>query len=191
MPRPPVPDPPPDTYNTTLVCDLNRKQWFRMTNINVRSLFSGSGSRAMERVFGGITGTGRLARISRVFFPGTASDVQADGNGWFIYPKIETPWYRLGQEGRKRIRFVYVSYDLRTPAPTNPLYVGYLTSPTVGTEYKAAGYLPSTEEYKRLRVPINKFPYGIAFYVQSYEGIEVLRLYDLAVEAQAAERSRI
>ena len=51
--------------------------------------------------------------------------------------------------------------------------------------------LPLTNGYRRVRLPVNKFPYGIAFYVETTEPTGFIRVYDLAVEAQAAERSRV
>jgi len=189
--RPPVPEPAPDTYNTTLVVDLNRKGWFRMSNMNSLCFISSSGSSGMERLWGGLSGYARLGRFGPVFYPPEGVE-QIDGNTIPVLPRFETPWYRLGQEGRKRVRFAYLSYDCMGYSPvTAPVRVGYLTSSPTGSDYAQAGVLPLTNGYRRVRLPINKAPYGIAFYVETIAPTGFIRVYDLAVEAQAVERSRV
>lgn len=98
----------------TLVCDLNSRQWFRFTNIDSTSYVASSGSIAMERMWAAIAGTSRLARIGPIFFPALTGASIQDANGAAVLPMFQTPWYRLAQEGRKRTRFVYLSYDVRT-----------------------------------------------------------------------------
>jgi hypothetical protein len=165
-------------------------------------------------------GTGRLGRISPCFFPALDGTTIADDNGVNVLPFFETPWYTLGQEGRKRVRFVYLSYDVRTgtgldlsdmPAswrsglqvedeqiPANGaraitpgvLDVGYILSPQ-DTNYIAAGNYPSTSTYTRFRLPVGKFPYGIGFRVRQLQPSTVTRVLDLAVDAHGAERGRV
>jgi hypothetical protein len=189
--RPPVPEPAPGgLYNTTLICDLNRKQWFRFSNVDAYSYISGGGTAAMERVWAGISGSHRLARIGPCFYPDDGGE-QVDGNLVRVAPRFETPWYRLGLEGRKRVRFAYLSYACRCFSPViEPLRIGYILSPG-DTNYSQAGVLPLTSGYRRVRLPVNKYPYGIAFFVETIEPIGGLHVYDLAVEAQATERSRV
>jgi len=144
--------------------------------------------------------------------------VENDDNGTPVLPTFETPWYRIAPEGRKRIRFVYLSYDVRIatgladdyatkredptlPPPTPPppptalaltpvLDVGYIRSPQQSS-YTTIGQLPVTTEYRRFRLPVNQFPYGVAFRVRQLTATAVTRVFDLGVEAQAAERSRV
>lgn len=190
--QPPLPDQGPDgTYNTTLVCDLNRKQWFRFGNFGATVYFSSSGSLGMERIWGGFPGTARLVRIAPCFYPNVNVE-QVDDNGYVVKPRFETPWYRLGEEGRKRIRFGYLSFDARAQAPvTLPLRISYATTPQSGGTYKGVAFFPITAEYSRLRFPINRSPYGIMFMVEAIDRTKTVRIFDLAVEAQAKERSRV
>ena len=207
----------------TLICDLNRRQWFRFSNLDVKFYIASSGASDMERVWAGINGTHRLARIGPCFFPTFDTSMIVDDNGVSVRPVFETPWYRMGQEGRKRIRFVYLSYDVRTGAPavaedqaaewrashlqesfesgvqtlipapklaTPVLDVGYVRSPQQ-VSYTSAGQLSASSEYTRFRLPIKKFPYGMAFRVQQIADSTVTRVFDLAVESQGAERSRV
>jgi len=193
--RPPPPDNSGGAYEITLVCDLNRKQWFRLSNIKCISMFAGAGSQqnyaVMDKVYASITGTARLARLAPMFYPNDGQP-QVDDNGVNVLPRFETGWYRLSAEGRKRIRFAYLSYDARTfDTNTSPVRVGYLVSQSFGKDYQQAGTLPNSTGYKRLRLPINKFPYGIAFYVEAVQQVGALRIYDIGVEAQSSERSRV
>jgi len=204
----------------TLVCDLNRRQWFRFTNIDCPTFIASGGSTGMERIWGAIAGTKRLALMGPCFFPVFTTSLIADANGTTVLPTLETPWYRLAQEGRKRIRFAYLSYDVRTGAPllrddlpaqwrdldelgnehprvapapkasTPILDVGYIRSPQQ-TTYVDLGQLPATSEYTRKRLALGQFPYGVGFKITQTAASTVTRLFDLAVEAQPAERSRV
>ena len=174
----------------TLVCDLNRRQWFRLGNIQALTLISSGGSRGMERIWGGMQGTQRLARLGPMFFPAPSSDPVADDNGQFVLPSFETPWYRLAEEGRKRVRFAYLSYDTRSSGSSEVVELDYMTTPQADA-YTTAGLLPPGNEYDRFRIPVGKFCYGIAFHVHQIAGASVFRVFDIAVEASAAERSRV
>jgi hypothetical protein len=206
-----------DGLTDTLVCDLNRRQWFRFSNIAAVSSFSSGGTTGMERIWVGIKGTSRLARISACFFPSTATGLQVDGNGSNVMPYLETPYYKLSAEGRKRVRFLYLSYDARNgtlgrtddrpvswqrqlreeddplPLPTGTgdlIECSYILSPQ-DTTWIDAGGLPPTSGYARYRLPVGKFPYGIAFQVKQVAPTTVTRINDLAVDAHGAERSRV
>jgi hypothetical protein len=215
-----------DGVAVTLVCDLTRRTWVRFTNIKAQAYLHSIG--AQEKLWACRSGANRLVSLSEVFFP-TFVGVQQDDDGTPVLPVFETPWYRLSEEGRKRTRFAYLSYDVRTTDPAadrsipmhwraeyHPegaamqrmeefttemngaavlalaklLEVGYITSPHV-SDYTIAGTLPETTKYSRYRLPINKNPYGIAFRVRQTGGSHVTRIYDLATEAQADERSRV
>lgn len=172
----------------TLVCDMNQRQWFRFTNVNASSYIESGGSAGMERIWAGITGAGRLARIGPIFFP-TPGGVVADADGTNVLPEFETPWYRLAQEGRKRVRFAYLSYDIRG-AGGDALELGYMRGPQ-NPSYTIMGQLPFTGDYSRFRLPVGQFPYGVAFRVRQTQPSNVTRVFDFALEAQAAERSRV
>jgi hypothetical protein len=188
---PPLPVPAPDTYATTLICDLNRKKWFRFSNVNAITFFTGGGRTGMERVWAGFSGYDRLVRIGPTFYPDDGAP-QKDADGWVVQPRIETPWYRLGEEGRKRARFGYLSYDCRTfDGKTRPIRIGYATSPQNDATYSTISVMPNTLGYTRHRFALNRAPYGIMFYVEACDEIGSMSIFDLAVEAWAEERSRV
>ena len=179
---------------TTLVCDLNRRQWFRFSNINALTYFSSAGSADAEKLWAGDDVTGSLMELSRCFFPdAVGSGDHADADGLPIQPRFETAWYRLGQEGRKRIRFAYLSYDVpKTPsAGFNPLIsIAYMGSPQ-GAFVSAGNIVAGTSGYTRRRVPLGKNPYGVAFAVAVTDGAARTRIFDLGIEAEPIERSRV
>jgi hypothetical protein len=208
-----------DNIAVTLICDLNKRQWYRFTNIAAVSMWASGGTRGMERVWAGIKSTQRLARIGPCFFPALDGTMIADDNGLNVLPFFETPWYRLGQEGRKRVRFAYLSYDIRTgaaaaadvpggwrrgyqledegPLESAPhagvpgmLEAGYVLSPQ-DTGYTTAGTYPSTAKYTRFRLPVGKSPYGIGFRVRQLAPSTVTRIFELGVDAHPVERGRV
>jgi hypothetical protein len=208
-----------DGVAITLICDLQRRTWFRFSNIRARAYIHSLG--AQEQLWGCRQGAYRLAALSNCWFP-TLTEIERDDDGTDVLPIIETPWYRFGDEGRKRIRFAYTSYDCRATAPAaqtpmnwrgqpdnegqvldpfdenkaavaalqQMLEVGYIRNPT-DTQYVVAGRLPETVDYRRFRLPVAKHPYGLAFRVRQIAPSYVTRLYGMAVEASASERSRV
>ena len=205
-----------DGISVTLICDLTKRQWFKFTNVPALSYVASPGANGMERIWAGMQGTQRLGRMGPCFFPVLEAGSIVDANGVTVLPEFETPWFRLSQEGRKRVRFGYLSYDARVPTaivlegtedePTVPeppppppavlaelapvLEFSYITSPQ-RANYTVAGILPSTDEYRRFRLPIGKMPYGIAFRVKQTAATSATRIFDLGVEAQSLERGRV
>jgi hypothetical protein len=206
----------------TLICDLNRRSWFRFTNIRALSYIRSIGTQ--ENLWAGRAGSGKLTSLADCFFPPTTfSPVDDDGSP--VLPLLETPWYRLTQEGRKRMRFAYASYDVRTSgatamewreqiaeheqvlhaaapavestlaataplAETPMLECGFITNPS-DLGYTVIGNLPATTGYTRYRLPIGRHPYGLALRIRQIAASSVTRIYDLGLQAQPDERSRL
>ena len=217
-----------DNVAVTLICDLNRRAWFRFNNIRARGYIHSIGEQ--EQLWGCRKDAARLIDLSDCFFPARVALI-ADADGTPVLPTIETPWYRLAEEGRKRVRFAYLSYDARASLPVgrsagveesisqswrgypdsegqvletiaqeangqarttlgHMLELGYITNPHDLT-YDIAGGLPPTSKYERYKLPLGKHPYGIAFRIRQLTPSYVTRIYDLALAAQADERSRL
>lgn len=118
-----------DGIVVTLICDLNKRQWFRFTNLNAQLYLASASGVGMERIWAGLTGTGRLARIGPCFFPSFTTAQVQDGDGTAVLPSFETPWYRLSrEEGKKRSRFAYLSYDVRSPGSAPSVADDYASS---------------------------------------------------------------
>jgi hypothetical protein len=103
-----------DGQALTLVCDLVRRTWFRFSNIKSKAYIHSIGPE--EQLWGGRQGAKRLTALSNCFFP-TLTELQVDADGTNVLPVLETPWYRFGDEARKRVRFAYTSYDCRLALP--------------------------------------------------------------------------
>jgi hypothetical protein len=207
-----------DGINDTLVCDLNSRQWFRFSNIAAVSMWASGGTVGMERIWAGILGAHQLGRLSACFFPVTSGVHAADANGVNVLPYLETGFYKLAQEGRKRVRFAYLSYDARSgtlavdegaswqrrlreeeyvngsgpiaAASGDVLSLAYILSPQ-DTTWTPAGTLPLTSAYTRYRLPVGKAPYGIAFQLSQTAPTTVTRISDLAVDAHPIDRGRV
>jgi len=186
----------------TLVCDLTTRSWFRFTNIRALSYVRSVGTQ--ENLWGGRAGTGRLTSLAECFFPPVlgAGQSDVDDDGTPVLPSFETPWFRLQEEGRKRVRFSYLSYDARVAglaavaertqlATESPmLECGFITNPH-DLNYTVAGTLPATSGYTRYRLPVGRHPYGLALRVRQVAPSVVTRVYDFALQASTDERSRL
>ena len=205
-----------DGISFTLICDLNQRAWFRFTNVNALSYIRSVG--IQETLWGGRKGTSRLMSLSPCFFPPTPTNPTLDGDGAPVLPLFETPWYRLAEEGRKRVRFAYASYDVRETgaramqwregievpehlpevingvearAAGDPiLEFSFITSPQEAV-YQPMGALPPTSEYTRYRLPIGRHPYGLALRCRQVAPSSVTRVFDIALQAEQEERSRL
>lgn len=174
----------------TLICDLNRRTWFRFANVRANCFIRSVG--VQEEVYFGVREHNRLAGMSDCFFPDRSVGNAIDDDGIAVLPVFETRWQRLGDEGRKRVRDVYVSYDLRGDGAevlAGALDVAAILSPESST-YVSAGGVPSTTEYTRYKLPIGADPYGIGFRFRQVQPSVVTRIYDYAIEAEPEEKSR-
>ena len=192
-----------DGTNDTLVCDLNARQWFRFSNIAAGSMWASGGTVGMERIWAGIIGSSKLARLSSCFFPSQTGLPETDANGNDVLPYFETGYYKLAPEGRKRVKFVYLSYDARSGTLSDvsgadqqwttggPAFTcAYILNPQ-DTTWTQAGDYPLTDRYSRYRLPVGKAPYGIAFQVAQIIPTTVTNISDIAVVAEAIDRGRV
>ena len=102
-----------DGIAVTLVVDLNRRTVFRFTNVDATCYIQAVG--AQEKLWFGRGSANRLGELSSCFFPVFTTTANADADGTAVLPSFETAWFRMGEEGRKRIRHAYMSYDVRAP----------------------------------------------------------------------------
>jgi hypothetical protein len=204
-----------DGTAVTLICDLNRRAWFRFTNIKASCYIRSIGTQ--EEAWAGNTTAKRLISMAETFFPSGLTTRQ-DEDGTPVLPVLETAWERLSEEGRKRVRFIYASYDVRagTGVTANDWrhvngydpreeeaepFVGdvnhmvelsYMTTVSGDpAKYVVAGALPATTEYSRKRLPVGRHPYGLALRVRGLAGADLNNIFDLGIEAASEERSRI
>lgn len=97
-----------NTHIDTLVCDLNRRTWSRMTNFGFTTYVRGSLD--SSETWGGLgTTVGRVAKISPIFTPSSTNYL--DGDGTPVLPEFETAYFRFGPMD-SRIHRLFVGYEL-------------------------------------------------------------------------------
>lgn len=128
-----------DGIGITLVCDLQRRTWFRFSNIKAQAYIHSIGAQA--QLWGCRQGSQRLTALSTCFFPLVDANPEIDDDGTAVLPVIETGWSRFGEEARKRMRFIYTSYDCRMTGITP-----YESMRSVGDEVVEADVLDSRRE---------------------------------------------
>lgn len=154
-------------FVTCLVCDLARKVWAEWTNIpatNFAHFAAGSGTAlytGQEELFFGNLGSPRVGRLSSLWTPGSSFSNDADGTA--VLPVLETGYYVLGGNQKKRIRSVYVTYDMRAAGGVSPtLAVAVTFGPENGAPYTTlAQSLPTTTAIARKHAQVRRSVTGM------------------------------
>lgn len=180
---------------TTLVCDLQRKAWTEWTNIQAALFFhraAGPGTALIdgsEELFFAHRSLPRIGKISTLWTPSTA--LSADGDGSIVLPSIETPFYDMGNESIKRIRNLYITYDIRTAGASPALRVSYTVDPSPGAAYvTATPDLITTLVQQRRAVGIRKAALGVALKIEQVGASADTRIFGIEAEGHAWEQSR-
>jgi hypothetical protein len=181
----------------TLVCDLVDRTWFRFRNINATCYVDSE--IGVEEVWWGVDssvptlGADRVCRLSPLLFGPTEYDPEVgipavadsiDGNGLPVLGRLRTGWIKLGPEGVKRMRHVYLSH-LTQANPSNKAdvyQIGYRLSPFPNLSPMSLGNVPANPRYKRNRLRVDRRSYGIQVDVTQIAPVYVSRLYDLAID---------
>lgn len=180
---------------TTLVCDIPRKVWTEWTNINAacfvhRAAAPGVPGQSMsdEELFFGSAVLPRIGRVSSLWTPSATYAYDADGNP--VQPVLETPYYRVGGLSRKRMRFIYVGYDLRTMGGGSVLSLAFTLSPEPGAPYTAMYNLPNTTRFRRKRLRLARGDLGVGLRIAQGGPSASTRLYSIETEAHPWETPR-
>ena len=183
------------TVVTTLVCDLNRKVWTEWTNINAANFAhrpAGPGTALFgggEELFAAHISLPRLVTLSGLFSPATANAADADGAA--VLPSLETPFYNMGFSGIKRIRNLYVAYDIRSAGASPLLRVSTVLTPESGAAYtQVAPDLITTTKMRRAPVGVRKPALGVGLKIAQIGASADTRLYGVEAEGHPEERSR-
>jgi hypothetical protein len=179
-----------DAYVDFLMFDIDKRAWFRFTNIRAYNFATQFGS-ADELYFSNRdTSSKQIGKLSGIFSP--ASGVKNDADGDAVAPVLETGLFPLEGQGKKRVRHIYVSHDTRDAASDNPVQtVSYLTDPSSDSYTALSPTLTETTGRERERVAVNEEPlYGVAVKVAQTNASSETRLYALEVDAHPLEGSR-
>lgn len=180
---------------TTLVCDLNRKVWTEWTNIpaaNFAQRPAGPGTALFgggEELFAAHLGLPRIITLSGLFSPVLANAADADGAA--VLPSLETPFYNMGFSGQKRIRNLYVAYDIRTAGGSPVLRASAVTTPESGAAYtQLSPDLITTTQQRRAPVGVRKPALGVGLKIVQVGASADTRLYGIEAEGHPRERTR-
>jgi hypothetical protein len=192
---------PPEALPVTLCCDLNNRTWFRLSNIDVTCYIESESG--VEEMWGGLDVGKRLIKISPTFYghvdlpesgviPPTVVD-SVDGDGKPVLPLLDTGFKKLGPEGVKRLRHIYLSHQSqRTTTPAEIFSVEYRVNPApIRSDFMVAGTVPSEQQYTRSRVNVGRRGYGIQVVVRQVLPTYLTRLYDVAVGEWAQDRGKL
>jgi len=198
---------PDEQRPVTLVCDLGSRTWMRFKNVHATCYVDSE--IGPEESWWGVDsyvpalGQNKTSRLSQLFFgpnefdpdnpPGSAPDA-VDGNGLAVLPHIRTGFIRLGQEGVKRLRHVYVSH-MTQAIPTNRADVYQISArvnPLPHVDMPAAiGSIPAYPAYRRNRLRLDRRGYGVQVDIQAVQPAYLSRLYDISVDEWAQDRGKL
>ena len=178
----------------TLVCHIQSRRWFRMSNTKALSFGRKMAADGEELYFGDSTEP-RVNSMSSCFNP--TSTVKNDADGTAVAPILETPYYDLA-ESKSTVRKVFVNYDLRDAASDNPvLTLSTILSPELTSYTDVVGQsgsaytLAETTERTRVRRLLRKATFGLGLKLAQSNASATTRLYSLAAEAHGREDSRV
>jgi hypothetical protein len=179
-----------DAFVDLLVCEIKTRAWLRFTNIRAYNFANQFGSTDELYFSNRDTSSKKIGKLSAIFNP--VAGVKNDADGDAVTPVLETSFYALGSQYRKRWRHVYVSYDVRDAASDNPaLTVSYLTSPEATSYTALSPTLPETTVRTRVRRAIGTTPsYGIALKIAQSNASSDTRGYSLEADVRPLEGSR-
>lgn len=180
---------------STLVCDLTRKVWTEWTNVPAvmfaqrpagpgTSLFGGD-----EELFFAHSTKPRIGTVSSLWTP--SQTYQADADGTAVLPSLETPFYRVGAYDQKRIRRIFMGYDLRAGSGGTALAISYVLTPEPNAAYTAmTPNMPSSTKYQRKNTRVGRFALGVGFKITLSATAADAKLYSIEAEAHPFEPER-
>ena len=175
--------------------DIVDETCYEMTNIAARMFsqrFAGPGTATFggaEELFFGHRTLPRVGKMSTCWMPSAA--VANDGDGTAVLPVLETPFYKIGGSGKKRIRRAYITYDLRTSGGAAALAADYVLTPDEGAPYTAlSGSLPLTTKDTRSRLEIRQRGIGVALRLRQTAASADTRIADIELELNPYEQVR-
>lgn len=190
----------------TLVCDLITRVWLRLKNVHATAYIDSMIDE--EEVWWGVDSTvpslgqNRICKLSPLLFGRNEFDPEGttptapdavDGNGLAVLPSLRTGWQKLGPEGVKRMRHVYISHvtQAQTQNLADVLQVRARLSPYPNLDPYIVGQLPANPRYTRKRLRVDRRAYGIQIEVEQVLPSYLSRLYDISVDNWAQDRGKL
>jgi hypothetical protein len=179
------------TYVDFLVLNIDKRAWFRFTNIMAWEFAVQYGAADQLYFANRDSSSKRVGKLSGIFAP--AAGVKNDADGDAVAPVLETGLYDLNSDAIKRWKQVYVSHDIRDAASDNPtLTVSYLTDPATTNYTTLSPTLPETTKRERKRLNIGSpLVEAMAFKIAQTNASSDTRLSSIAAVVEAKEGSRL
>lgn len=177
-----------DNYVDFLVCDIDKRAWFRFRNIKAYNFATQYGATDELYFSNRDTSSKKIGTLSNVFDPdGNISD--ADGDA--VAPKLETGIYKLKSEGEKRWRHIYLNYYLTDTGSPDPNFtISYVTDPADAghTSFGSFSMTGATRERRRLK--LGRPASGVGLKIQQSNASGDTRIYAIEGDVGVREPSR-
>ena len=177
----------------TLMYDLDRQRWYELTNFEASCYAHKPGSAGTstatgeEELFFGLRTASRAAKVSPIWTPSSTN--AEDGDGMDVLPEVETGYYRLGLTQPKRVRRVWLGYDMR--GDNGPeMEVAWTGTPDSQVYTPSPDLLPSTTSHQRLPAEIRDKVLGVAFKLRQTAPSDDTRIYTFEGDGHAFEEFR-
>ncbi len=165
----------------SLMCDVPRRAWTRLTNIKGLTYSSAQG--ASDELYYADAAAARVTGLSGLFSPSSSNKNDADGTA--VTPLLE---YRaLGQgPGMKAFGFGHLTFDMRDSASDNPTMAVSVAAGLEATSYSAVAESPfsETSDATRKRFMLGKDGQVVNIKLQQSNASSKTEVYALEVEAR-------
>lgn len=170
----------------SLLCDLQRQEWYQATNLTASMYAFRPGSAALtQELFFGLRDERRVAKAASLWTPATE-----DADGTDILPVWESRYYDLKLEQAKRVREAHFKYDLRSSGGSPTFSVGFITSPEETSYTTSSKTLAKTTAMKRAPVDIRRKVLGVALKLTQTAVSDDTKLYGVELEGHGLSRTR-
>jgi hypothetical protein len=128
------------TNYTTLMCNVPRRAWWRLTNVKAR-MYSQAVGKSDELYFADGSAA-RVRTMSGIFSPGTGNKNDADGTA--VTPTMTTRTFADGP-GLKAFGDGHLTYDMRDASSDNPTLAVQIATGAEATAFAAVAESPLAE----------------------------------------------
>lgn len=167
-----------------LICDTKTRGWYRLNN--VQALNFSSQSDTTDAFYFSNQNTKAVGNLTGIFNP--LPSTTTDANGTAITCQVGLPYYTGGSQAKKRVRWVYVTYDMEADTGSPTLLTGYATEQNHDSTYSSTT-LNETSIVTRSRVPIAKASPGLSVTL-TRSGNGYFDLYAIEADITPREGSR-
>jgi len=181
------------TTAETMAFDIDRKTWFRVSNLPTKMFAERIGS-SPELYFGHCGASGvRVGSMANFWTNSYSVDSDAFGTG--PSSTLETVYFR-GSPGSRRIRNLYLGVDLSAADQNTYLTLGLVRAPgdetydTVTDDAGATFKIFPTDGYERVKIPLKFKGDGFGLRVSITGPADEVMLYDIEAEIAEQEPSK-